>query len=248
MYPGVYAVGHARLGRRARLIAALDACGTGALLSHLAAAHHLELLRSNRIEITIVGRGRRAPRGVTLHQVRHLYPDDRTKHEGLPVTSLARTLLDVAETAPSRLRRAFDEAERRRLIDMTRISELIERSRGRHGLKPLLSLIAEYDGAPDTKEEMEARFVDFCRERGLPMPAFNVVIEGFEVDATWPAQKLIVELDSWSHHGGRTAFESDRVRDATLQLAGYRILRITWRRLHREPDVVEATIRKLLAL
>jgi aryl-alcohol dehydrogenase-like predicted oxidoreductase len=132
-------------------------------------------------------------------------------------------------------------------VDVRALSALCDRSPGRRGLKPLRALIADKTlYGPDTKRELEARFFEFCRAFGLPLPACNVLVEGFLVDAYWPEQHLIVELDSWQFHQGRAAFERDRERDSVLQAAGYRVVRITWRRLTEEPAAVAALLRALL--
>ena len=148
--------------------------------------------------------------------------------------------------APNRLRRAFDEAERLQLLDVRAVRELCERSHGRRGLKPLLALLDETTEAPHTKREFEALFFDFCRAHRLPLPICNALVEGYEVDAFWPAHRLIVELDSWTFHRGRRAFERDRERDAALQVAGWRVIRITWRRLNERPQETAVLLRRLM--
>jgi very-short-patch-repair endonuclease len=248
LYPGVYAVGHTRLTLEALWLAAVRACGDGALLSHRTGATSWDVMRATggAIHVTVV-RSQRPKRGIVLHQVRSLDDRDRTIRDGIPVTSLARTLLDLAETESSHtLRRTWDEAERLRLLDAAAVSELCERSRGRRGLKPITALLADMRPAPHTKRELEALFFDFCRAQGLPSAACNVLVEGYEVDAFWPANRLIAELDSWEFHRGRKAFERDRERDAVLQAAGYRVIRITWRRLTRNPEEVAALVRRLM--
>jgi len=199
------------------------------------------------IHVTVV-RSQRPKSGIVLHQVRRLDDRDRAiSHDGIPVTSLARTLLDVAERESNQtLRRAWDEAERLGLLDIAAVRELCARSPGRRGLEPITALIAEMRPAPHTKRELEAKFFDFCQTQRLPRPACNVLVEGYEVDAFWPAQRLVVELDSWEFHRGRRAFERDRERDAVLQAAGYRVIRITWRRLTRVPEEVASLIRRLM--
>jgi hypothetical protein len=248
LYPGVYAVGHTRLTLKGRWMAAVLAGGERAVLSHGDAAALWDLLppKGSRVHVT-TPRGLRARRGIVLHQVRSLHPEDRTVRDGIPVTSLARTLLDVAEADPARLSRAYDEADRQRLIDIRALSDLCDRSPGRHGLKALRALIQDENRyGPDTKGEFEARFFDFCREYAIPLPACNVLIEGFLVDAAWPESKLIVELDSYAFHRHQRAFEEDRRRDGALFLAGYRVPRVTWRRLTQEPDELARLIRGLL--
>lgn len=249
VHAGVYAVGHMALAPRGRLMAAVLACGEGAVLSHRCAAAHWELRASAQraVDVTVVGEGRRSRPGIVVHRARRLHPDDRALRLGIPVTAVARTLLDLAEVLPrDQVQRAFEEAERLRLLDLRAIESLCRRSHGRRGLRPLLALLAHARSAPATRSELERRFLQLCRDAALPLPAVNVLVEGFEVDALWRTQKLIVELDSHAFHRNQAAFERDRVRDAALQLAGYRVVRITSRRLDTAPSVVVQTITALL--
>jgi hypothetical protein len=185
-----------------------------------------------------------------MHSTGKWHAEDIAEQHGIPVTSVARTLLDLAEVVrPRELGRAFEEAERQSLLDMRALKNLRARSHGRHSLALLDALLAEARPPPkDTRYELEHRFLDLIRETGLPPPATNVLIEGFLVDAVWPKQRLVIELDSRAYHDTRAAFERDRVRDAALQVAGYRVLRITWKRLHAEPEAVVADIRALLGI
>jgi very-short-patch-repair endonuclease len=199
------------------------------------------------VHVTVVARGRSKQHGIALHQVRRLHPDDETAIDGIPVTSLARTFLDLAETSATRvLRRAWDEAERLTLLDVRAVQATCDRSPGRRGLAPLAALLAETRAVEPTKRELEARLFDLCREYRLPLPACNVLVEGYEVDAFWPAHRLVVELDSWEFHRTRRAFERDRERDTYLQAAGYRVIRITWRRLTECPDEIAALLSRML--
>jgi Protein of unknown function (DUF559) len=250
LYPGAYAFGYSKVRAEGNWMAAVLACGDDALLSHVDAAAHLGLLPvgSGHIHVTVPGRSRRQIRGLRLHPVRRLHPDDRATREGIPVTKVARTIFDLAETEPRRRAvRAFEQAERLGLLDMRALHRLCERSHGRHGLKPIKALLLHCSpSAPDARTELELRFVELCRDHGLPMPGMNVSVEGFEVDH-WPGTNLIVELDSFRHHSPRSAFEGDRERDAVLQLAGYRVLRLTWRMVSEEPKKVAQRILRLLA-
>jgi hypothetical protein len=244
VFRGVYAVGHSALSHLGRRMAAVLACGPGAVLSHQPAADLLALRRSSSpiIHVTVPGRTRRGPEGIRVHRVRRLHPDDVAEWEGIPVTSVPRTLLDLAEVVDMRqLIRAIEQAERLRLFDLRATEELIVRSHGRRGIKPLRKALTEMDGEPPTvRSDWERDFLDFCADFGLPRPELNAIVEGYEVDALWRDAKVIVELDSYAFHRSRGAFEEDRVRDAVLQLAGYLVLRITWRRLETEPrDVAE---------
>ena len=142
--------------------------------------------------------------------------------------------------------RAFEAAERLGLLDMKQLIAVRDANRGRHGVKALSMLIDGNRTVPETRSELERRFLDFCRGAGLPAPVMNTAVAGFEVDALWPDRRLVVELDGYSFHRSRRAFEGDRVRDAQLQLAGYRVVRITSRRLAEEEGAVAGTIRRLL--
>lgn len=248
IHRGVYAVGHTSLRREGRLMAAILACGDGAMVSHRSAAVLWGLHRSSRAVIDVTApRGLRGRPGIVVHRTRSPHPDDRALLHGIPITSVARTLLDLAAVVSRRqLERAVDEAERLRLFDMRAIEELLRRSRGHRGAKRLRAVIADATEPPATRMELERRFAELCRDHELPRPAFNVTVEGFEVDAAWPDRKLIVELDSWTFHGGRNAFEADRERDAALQLAHYRVIRLTWRRLSRQPAGVADDLSRLL--
>lgn len=247
---GVYAVGSPRLAGRGRWMAAVLSCGEDALLSHRDAAAVWDIGSTGgaRIDVTTIGRGRRERRGIILHRVRRLHPDDRAELDGIPTTSLPRTLLDLAEVVSrARLEDAFESAERLRLLDLSAVAELFERSPGRRGLKPLRALLADAaEPAAETRSELERRFLIFCREAGLPRPSVNVSVAGFEVDAFWPEARLVVELDGYAFHRTRTAFERDRARDAELQLGGCRVLRITHRMLEREAAAVAERVHAML--
>jgi hypothetical protein len=177
-----------------------------------------------------------------------MHPHDLAVRDGIPVTSVARTLLDLAEIMDRRgLERMFEEAERTRLLDLRAVEQACARGHGRRGLKPILSHLRTLGPAPETRSELERRFVALCRELALPLPEVNALVAGFEVDAVWNDRGLVVELDGYEYHGTRLAFERDRARDAALQVAGYRVVRVTYRRLAEEPEKVAETVRGLLA-
>jgi hypothetical protein len=177
-----------------------------------------------------------------------LRPEEATVHEGIPVTTVARTLFDFAEVAPyEELKRGAEAADRRNLLRLRELESICERGRGRRALRPVRRLLTELGAPAEGRSPLEIRFAEFLRKHGLPAPAQNVLVLGHEVDALWPAAKLIVELDSWEHHGHRAAFERDRARDPKLLLAGYRTIRITHRRLDEEARQVAAELRALLA-
>lgn len=252
LHDGVYAVGHRDIGWEGSLMAAVLACGKRAVLSHITAAVLWNLIRSSSAAIHVTVKRSKKPRidGVTVHLTRQLPDRDRAEVDGIPVTSVPRTLFDLAAILqPPQLIRAIERAERLRLFDMRAVEELLGRSRGRRGAKALRTALAQVTGEPpDTRSPLEDDFVDFCRERHIQPPQLNVVIAGFCVDAAWPDKSVVVELDGRTDHTGIHAFEDDRKRDAKLQVAGHRILRVTRHRLRYEADDLEADLRRLLAL
>jgi very-short-patch-repair endonuclease len=147
----------------------------------------------------------------------------------------------------SRLPRAIAEADYLRIIDLKAIEELLSRSKGRRGLKPLSAALTDAFPKDRTRSELEDAFLEFCDQRGIPRPRVNTYIDGSEVDMAWPEHDLIVELDGYQSHRTRRAFESDRRRDAAHLLAEVRTIRVTDRWLTREPDDLDRTLKRLLA-
>jgi uncharacterized protein DUF559 len=246
----VYLLGHEAITTKGRMLAPVLAYAPGAVLSHRSAAMWWGFSHTARskVDITAPGRTRRKQDGIDLHLVRALDPRDTTEHEGVPITTVPRTLLDLAEVVPPRqVERAVNEAERLKLFDAAAMQALLARSPGRRGLKPLRDLLSDFLPEPHLRSEMERLFREFCIDFELPIPDMNIDVLGYEVDAHWPGTNLIVELDSHAFHLNPTAFEEDRKRDAALLLAGYRVLRITYRQLTREPSDVAAKISRLLA-
>jgi hypothetical protein len=245
-----YAVGHRRLSAHGWWSAAVLACGPGALLSHASAAelHGIGRASGPHIHVTAPGRSRRGHPGLVIHLPRRLHEEDGAVVEGVPVTSVARTLLDLCESVSRRLLdRAIAEAERLGIFDLAAVERLIERSNGRHGRRRLSDAVSAYRPPAFTRSELERRFLDLCRAAGLPRPAANLFLAGFEVDMAWPEHSLVVELDGHEFHRTQAAFERDRIRDTDLQVAGYRVLRVTHRRLLDAPTEVAAAVRVLLA-
>lgn len=192
--------------------------------------------------------GSRGPAGVRLHRSK-LVDDEREMEAGIPVTSVARTLLDLAEVLDEDgLRRAFEEADRLKLLRTPVIERVCARAGRRKGLSALRQLAAAATAPAITRSPLEDTFAEFYREHlaDLPEPLTNVSILDHEVDAYWPSHRLVVELDSWEFHSHRAAFEGDKKRDAKMQVAGYRVLRYTHRRLHDEPAVVASELREML--
>lgn len=167
--------------------------------------------------------------------------------DGIPVTTAARTLFDLAEVVDeSKVELAFEEADRLGLLRMRELEAVCARGHGRRALRVIRPLI-EAARLPDTtRSPLEDLFQRFCREHGLPPPQTNVLVLSYEVDVYWPDARLIVEIDSWSFHHHRAAFERDRARDAAMQAEGFRVVRVTYRRLEQEPRAVASELRSLM--
>jgi hypothetical protein len=251
LHEEVFAVGHMRVPQRGYWWAAVLAYEPGSVLSHHSAIvlWGLRRFRLKPIHVTS-GCGRQGIRrreGIWIHRCK-LRPAEVTAYEGIPVTTVARTLFDFAEVAPyEEVRKAAEAADRRNLLRLRELESVCERGRGRRALRPVRRLLVELGAPAEGRSPLEIRFAEFLRDHGIPAPAQNVLVLGHEVDALWPVAKLVVELDSWEHHGDRAAFERDRARDPELMLAGYRTIRITHRRLDHEASQVAEEIRALLA-
>jgi very-short-patch-repair endonuclease len=250
VHNGVYAVGHTVLGAHGRWMAAVLAGGAGAVLSHASAAALWEIRGSAAIlvDITTPRTGRKRP-GLRIHRPRTLGPDEVTIHHGIPVTTPARTLLDLAAVLQRRpLERALDNAEIGRLTDYPALGAMARAHPGHRGSGMLADTLRDHHaGTTVTRSELEERFLELCRDHGLPKPRVNTHVETKEVDFHFTERRLIVETDSWRHHRTRRAFENDRARDALHAAAGYRTLRFTHRQLVDEPAHVAAVVASVLA-
>jgi hypothetical protein len=249
LYRGVYSVTHRALRPEAVWLAALLACGLGAVLSHRSAAVAWRIRRDEHtlVDVTVARAGGRKQRGIEAHQCQ-LSPADVTRHRGLPITTPARTLLDLAEVLPRlELDRAIEEAMRLRLTTRADLERTLERHNGRKATKPLrASLDALVPLAGHTRSELERRMLGLLADQDLPTPLVNVRLAGYTVDLLWPQQRLVVELDGYAYHHTPQAFERDRERDARLQRAGYRVQRFTWRQVTQDPAMVATTVAALL--
>jgi very-short-patch-repair endonuclease len=246
VHRGIYTIGHRLLTQHGRWMAAVLAYGPHAVLSHRAAAALWDMRGGTRVEVTVPS-GLQGRDGIQVYRAK-LPADERTTHRGIPTTTVPRTLLDLSAVVTKRhLRGALREAEHLRLSDPLSLHDLIARYPRRPGLKAIKALLAEASvGVRIIRSELEERFQDFLVRAGLPLPQTNVVIEGYEVDCVWPEQRLIVELDGHASHSPTHAFELDRARDRRLEAAGWRVIRITWRQLEQESELVEADLRRLL--
>lgn len=218
---------------RGRQLAAVLACGPGALLSHRSAAELWGLGPSpRRIEVT-APRSRRGRAGIVVHRSRSVQAPDVAVEDGIPITSVARTLIDLADVLPERrLADAVHEAEVRRLFDLTSVEAALGRLAGRRRHAHLRRVLAAYSpGAGLTRSEAERRFLELCASGGLPAPEMNVSIHGLEVDFLWRAADLAVEVDGAASHHTRRAFHDDRRRDRLLAARSIQVVRVTWRDL-----------------
>jgi very-short-patch-repair endonuclease/predicted transcriptional regulator of viral defense system len=239
VHRGVYAVGHDALSERGRWMAAVLAGGPGAVLSHRSAAALWRIAPSSRARTELGVPGRRGKRpGIQFHET-HLPTDEVTVHDGIPVTTVARTLLDLAVVVDERqVERAINEAEVLRLWDEVSLAALTERYPRRAGTgKVREALRARQDGPTLTRNDLEEMFLAAVRHASLPSPEVNaaLVVSGhsYEIDFLWRKERLAVELDGSAAHGTRAAFEADRQRDRILSAAGWRPVRFTWRQLDR---------------
>jgi very-short-patch-repair endonuclease len=250
LHRAVFAVGHRRLTSKGRWMAAVLASGPDAVLSHAAAAalHNLRNAPQGLIDVT--SPQRRKVEGVRTHWARTLDPADVTIVDAIAVTTVARTLLDEAETlSAQRLRSRLEATLRQNLFDLHAIEPTLDRNPGRHGAPKLKAALAALeDIAPWTQSEKEQHLLELVREHGLPEPRANVIVNGETVDFHWPQAKLIVEVDGFEWHKTRTAFENDRRRDAKLQALGYRVLRFTARRITEDPAGAAREIEAVLRL
>jgi very-short-patch-repair endonuclease len=226
IHRGVYAVGHPQLSDEGRWMAAVLACGDGAVLSHRSAAELWRMLRTGQsaspVHVTVAGEGRHRP-GIHVHRSSTLSPAACALRSGIPVTTPARTLADVRRSFPRQVfARALREAE-------------------------FLGLpLGERITADRTRSELEARFLTLVGRHRLPQPVVNARINRFVVDFLWRSERLIVEVDGWEAHRSRSAFEEDRARDVRLAALGFHVLRFTWRQIEDGPAAIAAAIRSVL--
>jgi very-short-patch-repair endonuclease len=246
LHRGVYAVGQRRLRREARWMAAVLAYGPGAVLSHRPGGAHWQLVSDRGPCEVTVPQARRSRPGIRVHQAR-LPADEITVHEGIPVTTVPRSLFDLAAVLAERqLERAINEAEVLHLWDELSLEHLLHRYPRHRGSRAVrTALHRRRQGSTATRSELEELFLALTDDAGMPRPEVNVLVEGFEVDAVWRDVRLVVELDGRDTHGTSAAFERDRARDRALQVAGWRPVRITYRQMRDTPRAVIDDVRRL---
>jgi very-short-patch-repair endonuclease len=248
IHRGVYLVGPLEMAW-SRAMAAVLACGEGALLSHSPAAvlWGFGSPPAGAIHVTVAERDVRSRDGIRVHCASGLDPRDATRRQGIPVTAPARTLLDLAaDLSPTTLSRAVDEARVQRHVTDHSLNEQFCRYPSHRGTSPLKEVTRTEPKL--TRSEAERRLLDLIRAARLPEPQTNVRVGPYEVDFLWPTHRLVVEVDGYAFHSKRSSFERDRRRDQQLTAAGYSVIRITWRQITEEPEAVIATLAAALAV
>jgi very-short-patch-repair endonuclease/predicted transcriptional regulator of viral defense system len=234
-----------------REMAAVLACGIGAVLSHRSAAAVRELIRptsgSAPVDVTVPGRSAGQRPGIRARRSVRLDPGETTHWNGIPITTPARTLVDLAgdmgKAGRSReLEQAVAQAFRRDLTTEAELLSLIARHPRRHGTGLLRAFLEDHAPPVLTRSEAEERLLTLVRSARLPAPGVNVGLAGYEVDFVWMAERLVVEVDGRAYHSARSRFEGDRRRDTDLAAAGFRVIRVTWHQITRESQVVLARI------
>jgi hypothetical protein len=248
VHRGVYAVGHRNPPLEGRFLAAVKACGPEAVLSHRSAAALWGILEweERHPEVTVPQGLTRAHEGIRVHRSRHLDGRDRTHYQGIPITTAARTVADLAAHLPSNgVRRLVRRALALRLASVRELLELVERLAPRPGTSKLRRVIAA--GPSPTRTDLEDMVLDLILRGGLAHPDVNVpiIVNGRRIvpDFRWPEQRLIVEADSVQWHGSRLAREDDAERQAWLEAAGERVLRVTWHQAVSQADRTLARFR-----
>ncbi len=255
VHQGVYAVGHRSLRREAHWSAAVLACGPAALLGVRSCAALANIRRTSLsyVEVTVPRQLGRMD-GIRTYVCSRLEPQDRDKIDGIPCTSTALTLLNLAAVLPRRgLERACDEAEVQQLFDLAAIEDVLERFRGSRGAGRLRAVLDEHAiGTTLTRSRLEEQALVALGRAGVPRPEVNVRLvcrpgADWEVDFLWRRRRIVLETDGGRFHSTRGQIERDRRKEADLVIAGYRVLRATWLQVEREPDVVARMVRAALA-
>jgi very-short-patch-repair endonuclease len=251
---GVYALGHAELRREGNVLAVVLRYGDAAAVSHRSAAAlwGIRPWSGTFIEITRRGPGGTVrQRGRIIHRCIDVPDDEIVIERGVPTTTLARTLLDLAAVVPTHhLRRAVERSDQAELFDLTEVQRVLDAHPGRPGRRPLMALLADYRDHGDTvtRSDLEAIMLQICLDHGFPRPQVNRYDGIRESDFRWPDHRLIVEVDSWTFHGRtRRAFDSDRARDRALLREGWRVARFTDRQILTDYAGIARELAALLA-
>ena len=250
VHRGVYQVGPVE-APRAREMAAALACGPRAVLSHRSAAAVWGLLEAPDtapVDVTVTGGQPRSRRGIRVHRAA-LDRKERTRLDGIPVTIVTRTLVDLAAVLGGReLEQAAAIAERRGLVSAARLASLPDRYRGHRGAALLRAVILSAEGPRLSRSEAESRVRDLIHDGGLPQPRMNVLVHGLEVDFYWPDHLIVVEVDGYRFHDRRSRFESDRDRTSLLAAHGIQVVPLTWRQIVEKPVATAVRLDRILRI
>jgi very-short-patch-repair endonuclease len=250
LHRGIYVIGPSLPTLTARARAAALSYGEGAVISHRTAAELWGLLppSEEEIHVTVPGRNARPHDGVRVHRVRALASVEISEKHDLPLTSPARTIFDLAATAPPRdTELALAEARIHRLATDRQLHQTVQRHPTAKGAATLKTLLEQEEDSGYTRSAAERRLRELLRDAGLARPRFNEPLLGYVVDALWPEHRLVVEVDGYAYHRHRKAFENDRRRDQELVAAGYRVIRVTWLQLRDRPISVITSIAQAIA-
>ncbi len=246
VHPGVYSVGTPATTPLELAAAAVLACGGAAALSHGSALALWGLAKRWPEPVHVTTSADRRPSGLVVHRTATLARADIRAHLNIRATRLARTLLDCAPTMTKRaLTRAVNDALRSSHLSHAQLADVCARNPRHRGTKLLRPFVERPTGP--TRSQLEDAFLEFCRRYGLPLPRVNVVVCGYEVDALFERERVIVELDGWDFHNDRRSFERDRAKDFDTLLAGFVTVRITWERLHKHPRREAENLKRILA-
>jgi hypothetical protein len=239
LHRGVYAVGHRKVSAAGRRLAAVLACGRGALVSHHTAADlwNIRPSASPRVHVTVpTTAGRRRP-GIVVHRTKTLRAEHAATVDGIPVTSVSRTLTDLARTLDAAsLRKTVERANRLRLLDVSSLPRT-----------PRLEQALEAAHLGHVDSDLESDFLALCRRYDIPKPEIHPLVAGHRVDFLWRDERVVVETDGWEYHSGRREFRDDRRRDAELTLLGYAPLRFTYDDVHQDAERTASSVTTLLA-
>jgi hypothetical protein len=253
-----FAVGHRQVDRRARMLAAVLACGDGAILSHGSAAELIGLWDKRAVPVDVIppGWSGRKIQDIRWHRVLFPTPEEIEIRDGIRCTTPARTLVDMAgRVGQQSLRRLIEQAAVLDKLDVREVDRILAqgRRRGAPNLRALLDVWRTDDERkPRLRSLLEAHFLPTLVTAGVPAPECNIMLhidgEPLEIDLLWKEQRLAIETDGEETHGTRGAFQSDRRRDQLLLAAGYRVGRVTWRQAEEEPAAVTSRIKRMLAI
>jgi hypothetical protein len=246
IHRGVYAVGHTGITQEGHWLAAVLACGPGAFLSHGPAGQLLGILGRRHhyaLHISLARGGNRSPSGILTHRPRSLEPRDTTARRGIPVTTATRTVWDLATGFTAlQTRRAFEQAEKLQVLDRERLAALLAAAPSHKGAGAIRSLLGERVlPLAEARSKLEEIVLITCRDHGLPLPAVNVPLLGYEVDFLWPEAMFVVEADGGDHLN-RAQRDKDNARDADLARAGYLVRRYTWTALADRAGVAREVV------